>query len=39
MVKIDPIKQYELIFGFFNEESGTKTPLKDAFFIDDISVE
>lgn len=39
MINIDPTKQYELYFSFFNEVDGAKTPLADAFYIDEISVE
>lgn len=39
MLNIEPTKQYELYFGFFNEVSGEKTPLAEAFYLDQISVE
>lgn len=39
MLNLEPTKQYELYFGFFNEDGGSKTPLADAFYLDHITVE
>jgi hypothetical protein len=39
MLNLEPTKQYELYFGFFNQDGGLKTPLVDAFYLDHIMVE